>query len=202
MKIKKILLILILPLMLELIVSCCDCVAPTIYSYTNKSIDLKNLDNTGIEPIVSDSNSIAKAAYGIRLTIEKEQIAKSEYMNFHLIQNSYATSCECPPPIQYNPKDSILSIKIMCLSDFDNTHPANSNVSEYFKIYKNHSYTTIQNFIKNSHFILYDKTEFQTTIDFLLVQAPTINSIQKFKIQLYLSDNRVLEKETTSINLQ
>ncbi len=203
MKIKKIILILALPLILDLIVSCCDCPNSIVYKYSFKNYEVNHLDNSGSGIIISSSNSIIKTAYGIRLTINNEQIAQNRCNPTKFIQGAYAmVDCRCPPPVIYNPIDSIIGIKIYCLTDFDNNHLANSEISEYFKVYNYHYYQTIQDYIKQWNFPIFDKSEFNSSIDLLLMSPPTFTSnSHSFKIQIYLSDNRIIEKQTTSINL-
>src|SRR5687768_8173772 len=127
MKIKKIIFILLFPFMAELIVSCCNCVEPVLKNYTNKSISVSNLDNSGTNPLVSTSASIIKAAYGIRIQLLREITACTNKPNSIFFQSAYANRCDCPLPNQFVPKDSIATIKIFTLSDFDNSHPANSD---------------------------------------------------------------------------
>lgn len=201
MKTKKIIFILLLPLILEIVVSCCECVDPIFQNYTNKAISINNLDNSGKEPIVSASTAIIKTAYGIRIQLHREKIACIEGPNSIFIQSAFATSCDCPPPYQFLPKDSITTIKILSLNDFNSNHSANSEISDYFKVFNHYSFSTIQEYLKNTRSVLNYESEFEIKIDLLLMTAPTINNQQKFRVQITLSDGRILEQETSIIEL-
>lgn len=202
MKTKKIIFILLLPLILEIVVSCCECIEPIYQKYTNKALSINNLDNSGREPIVSTSTSIIKTAYGIRIQLLGEKIAGIERPNSIFIQSAFAfTKCNCPPSYQFLPKDSITTIKILSLNDFNSTHSANSEISDYFKVYKYYSFSTIQDYIRNTNPVLNYESDLAIKIDLLLMTAPTINNQHKFRVQITLSDGRVLEQDTSIIEL-
>ena len=198
---KKVIFLLVFPLITEVVISCCNCIDPVIQHYTNKSISVSNLDNTGQEPIVSTANSINKNAYGFRLQLTREKLACLEKRYSFFIQSTYAMSCRCPPPTQFMAKDSINSIKVFTIQNFDGAHPAGSDVSDYFKVYRGFSFTTIGDFLKTSKQTLFDERELQPLTDFLLMTAPAIVGARRFKVQLTLSDGRVLETETSTIDL-
>lgn len=199
-RIKKIIFLLLFPLIANLVVACCDCMEPLIEHYTNRTLTIHNLDNAGNEPAESTSVSIKKAAYGIRIKLFREKTACIEPTKLLFIQSAYAMKkCNCPEPNQFFAKDSITGIKIITLNDFDNGHLANTDISAYFKVYSSHTFSTIENYIKRS-IVLFDESEFETSLDLLLMTSPVLNSQHQFKIQVSLSDGRVIE-EKTSIEL-
>ena len=198
---KKVIFLLLFPLIAEVVISCCNCIEPVIQHYTNKSISINHLDNSRSEPLVSTSDSIIKKAYGIRLQLIRERLACIEKRQSVFIQSAYAFSCGCPPAKQFLPKDSITAIKIYTLHDFDSNHPADSDVSGYFKIYQAFTFSTIPDYIKTSYLVLYDDRELAKQIDFLLMTVPAISGQHQFKVEITLSDGRVLINETTTIEL-
>jgi len=208
MRTKKVLFILMLPVVIEVIASCCDCLEIIYKNYSNQSIVINNLDNSGAEPIITSSNTIPKNAYGIKVGLHREIVACNRKNIQTFIQSAYATSCECPPPNQFLPKDSVTSFKILTLYDFDLNHSADSDISDYFKIYNQFSFITITDYLKsdkdyysNSNLILYNENDLEIELDLLLMTAPSINITHKFKIQIVLSDGRILEQETSEIEL-
>jgi hypothetical protein len=202
MKINKILFFLLFPLITELVVSCCDCNIETLIGhYTNKDIVLTNIDNSGSEPITTTANSVPKQAYGIRTQLNREKTACLSPSKSIFIQTAYATSCNCPPPNQLLARDSVTAIQIFTLNDFDANHPANSDVSDYFRIFKGSSFSTISDFIIDYNTILYDESELELLFDVLLMTPPILNQKHYFKIKISLSDGRTLEATTTSIDL-
>jgi hypothetical protein len=198
---KKVIFLLLLPLMAEVVVSCCNCLEPVIQQYTNKTISVSNLDNSGQQPMLASSDTVIKKAYGIRLQLIREKMACLEKRQSLFISSAYAYTCRCPPAQEFRPKDSVVSIKIYTLQAFDNTHLAGSDLTAYFKVYKAYSFSTIENFIKNSPVTLFDSEELEQTIDFLLMTAPAINVEHTFKVQFILSDGRTLEGETPTVKL-
>lgn len=75
MKISKILLVLLFPLIAQFVVSCCDCIAPLIEHYTNNEILVDHLDNRDSTPIIATSNTVLKNAYGIRIHLNRKKTA-------------------------------------------------------------------------------------------------------------------------------
>ena len=209
MKIRLIILLLLLVPIPDLFYSCCPCDVTTAYiDYSHKALLLKNLDNSGEKTFVSESSQLNKNAYGIRLYLSREAIANISQNNCKqikpmFIQSAYATSCICPPAYIYTASDSIMSIKIITLNDFDNQHLENSLVTECFKVA--HSHLVVDDYVKNINFTyesdFEDMIEDEFIIDLVLMNAPTASNVQQFKVQIVLSDGRILEQETTKIEL-
>lgn len=198
---KKVIFLLLFPLIAEAVVSCCNCIEPVIQHYTNKTFSITNLDNSGSEPLVSSSNSIIKKAYGIRLQLTRERIACLQRRNSLFIQSAYAFSCGCEPANQYLPKDSITSIKVYTLHNFDGNHLAGSDVSGYFKVYHYFSFSTIEDYIKRSYLVLYNDRDLAVQTDLLLMTAPAVTGQHQFRVEITLSDGRILANETSTIEL-
>ena len=186
----------------------CVCDVTTKHeSYSHTTLELRNLDNSGVQITETESLQINKNAYGIRLylTREKSVVAFNKQGNSIFIQSAYATSIECPPEYMYYPKDSIVSIKIVTIKDFDNTHSENSDVTDYFRVA--HFYSTIKDYVSSMYYAFGDDLEFENsrnkkiTLDLLLMTAPTTNNKQQFEIQVALSDGRLLKQQTAEIEL-
>jgi Domain of unknown function (DUF5034) len=191
----------ILSLYAMAITSCCPCEKPMFFNYTNKIIRTENIDNAGLNPIVSTSDSIVKTAFGVRINIKREKIAAlTAKKNCRTV---YATSCECPPVIQFLPKDSIKSVKIFALNYFDKSHLVGSDISEYFKLFEKlkFSFENIETFPQKLNSTLYDESEFQSNNDLLLMTPPEKTGKFIFKIQFILSDNKLIEFNTKEIRL-
>ena len=200
MKIKKIIVILLFTFIAQLIVSCCNCGEPLVLHYTNKQVIISSLDNRGEQPLVSASTTFIKTAYGIKINIIRENIACIKKTYTFLIQSANARKCSCPSN-HYLPRDSITSLKIFTLNDFDSNHSANSDISPYFKVFKENTFTPISSYLKNSDNSLNYNQGYNQDTDILLMSAPTIKNKHKFKVQIILSDGRILEQETLLIEL-
>jgi hypothetical protein len=202
MRINKILSILLLLMLIELIAACCNCVEPTSYYYTNCSFTLKNLDNTGAEPVVAYSDTISKNAYGIRITVSRiENTCSTKLNGFSLIQSAYAFDCFCPPEVQYLALDSIASLEIKTINDFDAEHPANSDISNYFSVFKGNEFTPVNEYITNLETTLFDLENSTLEFDLLLMSPPTAGTRHQFEVIIGLSDGRILTAQTGYLEL-
>jgi hypothetical protein len=206
--IKKIIIILLLPIVAEVVIACCDCLDPVIRRYSNEFIVVKNIDNAGQRPVITTSNAIGKNAYGIKIEFQKKIVACREKAIPAFFQSAYAFSCLCPPEYQIHPKDSVISIKIFTLYTFDENHVTNSDISDYFSVYSRFSFRPIDEYLTpeidydgNSTNVLYRNDDLTTDIDLLLMKAPSMNTTHQFRVEVTLSDGRVFEKETTEIDL-
>jgi hypothetical protein len=206
--IKKVIIILLLPIVAEVVIACCDCLDPVKKTYSNEAFIINYLDNSGASPVATTAGSVPKDAFGIRLQFQREIVACHYRMIPTFFQSAYAFSCDCPPDYQIFPKDSVLSIKIFTQYDFDAGHAADSDISDYFSIYHPHSFTSIDKYLKpeidydgNSTLVLYRNEDLTTDLDLLLMTAPSTNTTHQFKVQITLSDGRVFEDETTEIDL-
>ena len=201
-RINKIILVLMVPLMVELVVSCCNCIETTYLNYTHCGLTIKNLDNSGASPVVAQSNSISKNAYGIRLSIKRsENYCELKRSNSFFIQSVYATSCDCPPEFQYMPLDSIVSVKLTTYSDFDSEHLAGSDITDLFYVYSGNEFTEISEYLKHVETELYHFINPTFQFDILLMSPPTIGMAHEFEVLIELSDGRVFKSQTGIINL-
>lgn len=190
------------PMLANLVVSCCNCEDPAIFHYTYKTLGVKNLDNSGSEVRESSAGAILKTAYGIRLLLGRQKTARHQVPRGFFVSAAYAqVDCFCPPPRQFEPRDSITAIKVMTLTAFDNSHPVNADVSDFFRVYKPYAFATIPEALTSKEKVLYDESELPDKIDLLLMTAPAINTRHQFKVQVYLSDGRVLEADTPLTDL-
>ena len=191
-----------LPLMVELMVACCNCLEPTYFDYTNCSLTINNLDNSGAEPIVSQSNIISKDAFGIRVGIKRnENICKVKTNKSLFFQSAYARYCDCPPEFQYFPLDSITSVKVITNNDFNSGHLENADVSEYFYVFRGNEFSTIEEYVENIETTLYDFGNPTLEFDLLLMTPPTINTEHQFEIIVELSDGRIFNAQTELLEL-
>ena len=201
-----ILFFLLVPIVGVVFHSCCDCKEETQHgNYSHKTMFLKNLDNSGAEIIESEALQLNKNAYGIRLYLEREKVVVAcvkKQINSIFIPSAYATSCDCPPEFLYFANDSIVSIKIFTINDFDNQHLENSDVTDYFKVAG--SFSTIESYVANMYYTYADDFVYwgrELKLDLLLMTAPTANNKQQFEIQVALSDGRILKQKTIEIEL-
>jgi hypothetical protein len=198
--IKKIFVVFSLALILQLISGCVDCNCGPVSKihFTKKSFTLKNLDASLPQPMVSSAAIIASANYGMQIQLLTENLAvRKQNINWGLMQTAQACSC---PEISFIAKEDITSIAIFSNNDFDASHPKNTDLSLYFKVKKPNLMVTIADYLKNLKDYSYlASTAFYEGV-FLQV-SPTLNKKHKFRIKMTLSDGRILEAETTEVEL-
>jgi hypothetical protein len=201
MRIKKIALVLFTGFALRLVVSCCDCPEEAVFKYTFDCIEARHLDNAGKIPVLVETGAILKEAYGLQLEFSVLQLACNKTVHFSGFNSAYAMSCGCPPELQYLAQDTISGIKIKTLADFDQSHPADSDISDLFKVLPDREYLSIQEFIAAPETIYYEKPT-KDHLDLFLMQAPTLGGEFRFQVELVLSNGTILTAVTTPINLE
>lgn len=201
MRIKKIALVLFAGFTLRLIVSCCDCQLPVEYKYTFDCIETFHLDNAGKVPSIVEKGVIRKEAYGLQIEFSLLQLACNKPFRFSAFNAAYATSCACPPEIQYLAQDTISAIRVKNLNDFDQSHPANSDISDYFKVLDYDKYITFQELIAAPE-TLYVEKPVKDSIQLFLMQPPTQTGEHRFQVEFLLSNGMILTTVTSPINLE
>jgi len=201
MRIKKIALVLSIGFALRLIVSCCECQPPVEFKYTFDCIETFHLDNSGQAPAIVDKGVIHKEAYGIQIEYSLLPLACNKPFSFSAFNAAYAYSCRCPPDIQYLAQDTISAIRIKNLNDFDQTHPADSDISDYFKVLDYDKYITFQELI-DAYETMYEEKPEKDLIKIFLMQPPTQTGEHRFQVEFLLSNGTILTSVTTPIKLE
>ena len=199
MKRSYVLLIVLFALpLLDVFYSCCNCnddVVDHYYSFSDFSV--KNIDNSGQNPLESEQEEINKNAYGIRLYINKELLSNSEKSTnnkcYLFSSSAYAFSCDCDFS-SYNLVNPIQSIKIFTLQDFNNEKLANSDISEYFNVI--HTYKTVEESIEDINKV-FNRTSLDIFVDYLLMNAPSPENINhQFRVEITLENEEIINLET------
>ncbi|WP_276481996.1 DUF5034 domain-containing protein [Paraflavitalea pollutisoli] len=198
---KKVIFLLLFPLIAEVVVSCCGCVGTLTFRYSNQSITVRQLDNSGTQPAESQADTVRKTAYGVRVFLKRERLACLQKRPSLFISSAYALSCGCEPASSYLAKDSIQAIHIITTNAFDNTHPAGSDISPYFKVFHNYTLSLLSDYVKDWRPTLFEEADLQPSQDILLMTPPTLGPEHSFKVQYHLSDGRILESTTPSVKL-
>lgn len=200
MKTKRILFFLFLPLLLDVfIVGCCDCPTPEYFNYSNCSLSVENIDNAGANPIIAPSDTILKEAYGIQLTIERsEDICQHQTLPL-FSSNAYALSCLCEYQV-YDYRDSATSIRIFTLNEFDQNHPANSDITDYFKT---GGFVEVSFHLQQINQQLHNRDSVgNLELDVYLLRPPQNSRDFQFKMEIAFSNGKVLEATTPTTYLK
>lgn len=156
------------------------------------------MDATLPHPMIAKDSVIASDKYGIYLQMQTQQLTvRKQYTNWGLIQIAQACSCA---EDEFIPTEQISAIAIFSNNDFDAGHPKNTDLSLYFKVKRGKTVQTIEyylNSLKDSRYL--SNNPFAEGI-FLQV-APNSNNKHRFRFKITLSDGRILEAETTEVEL-
>ena len=199
---RLLLLILLLTPIASIFHSCrCPDIEAQYITFSHSELRLRNLDNSGATAIESESLQINRNAYGIRLflTREKDIVARARQINSFFIQSAYAVSFECPPEYIFTARDSVVSIKIFAVNNFDDEYLAGSEITSLFRIHP--SFSTIESVVASMWYTYENFLREELILNLLLMFPPTANSLHQFKVQVELSDGRILEQYTTEVEL-
>jgi hypothetical protein len=196
---QKVIIVLLIPVGINLIIGCCECLDSVFFEYTNCSVSLENLDNSEEAIQVSSDNQVPKAAFGLRLKLERKQDMCSKSWEPLFITGAFATTCDCPPEIIFQPLDSVLSVRIKTQSDFDATHPAGSDLSEYFSILSYREFIPLAEYLDDLQNDLYYLLPLE--FDLMLMTAPPLSGDYQFEVEIELSDGRKLSNTSPTVTL-
>lgn len=196
---KKVLIIICVIQLLGIIQSCCEEEIGCFW----KDFSLENIDNSDINPVISNQIRINKKAYGIRVNMI-DSLLWENYANLNFTQNAKATSCAQ----KYIVKKIINNIQIMLLIKNSPTTGA-LDVTKQFKVRRasetNNKYISILEIINvlNSP-NTFNESSFNSTsssFDLYLIDNVDIRDTCYFKINLQFNDNSILSHETSPVFL-
>ena len=197
MKIKKILLLCLMPLMAEVLFACCDCDEAPPYRYKFNQMFVYNLDNSGKNAVETSVAETGKASYGIRIRFTTLMAAVPAINNSLFLSSSQANDC-CPPP--FSPYEHIESLKIIAMYDFNENHKSGSDVTEYFAVFYSNRYYANSSILESELFGNALDEQKNILIDLLLMTKPSTVKHQ-FRVEIKFAGGRELEKTTPLINL-
>jgi hypothetical protein len=118
--------------------ACCHCAPERTRFYTSEGIvaqpiQFEILGDTAFSYTAVLKDSVARLNYGLNIQFDTKETVYAQFAFKGLISSAYA--CKCGPDY-YSPRDTLKSIRIFTLKDFDASHPAGSEISEYFKLLK------------------------------------------------------------------
>lgn len=197
---KKIGLFFAFLILLDFSSSCCRKYG-NVLDYTNCQIAVENLDNSGADPVVIQTADVPKEAYGIRLNLTRS-VGTCQLDNYQSFLFSSAYACKDNSNVtEYRPLEGISAIKIITLNDFDTTHQANNDVTSYFYLLEKDGFISVYDYLSGQDFIYYDTSAMSLKLDLFLMTTPTQSTQHQFRVEVYLTDGRILTAETPTVNL-
>ncbi|GAB3428158.1 DUF5034 domain-containing protein [Niabella aquatica] len=200
--------------------SCCKCDEVDLkYTSTFKELELTSLDNSGKDTVPVINNTVNKNAYALKLTLISEagMIANKPCRPFSLfITDANAMSCGCNTSQKYIPTDSVGAVSIISLEPFDDTTPANADVTDRFRYYDRYqgSYIKVNDLINSDRQGLFypgyyykqddamPVTRLKSAITIMLMEPPAISGAHRFKMVILLKSGLRMEQTTSALTLQ
>jgi hypothetical protein len=169
-----------------------DLIKLKITSVENDRITFKEIDTT----------SYPSEKFGIQIKMNGYTIAYRNHTKYNWIQDCNAQLFDCFN--DYTTDNNIAEIKIITISNFDNQHPKNSDISDYFQaaLYSNRL-TSINNYLRDINEINGSHRDlpkiFSEEINIFLNSKPTNDSIFRFAVNVILQDNTSISDTTNAI---
>lgn len=184
MKIKTLAIAYLIFLFISVIIACdtCDCGSSQKFNITSYTNDIYSVALVGesYHKEQIENNEVNFDKFGIFVLTEIEMYYAKNF-HFHFIKPAYACSCSEPTT-----DDKITNIEIITNTNFDPTHLAGSNVTNYFDIvFNTNQVLSIANYFSSERPFLYDFT-------LLLNQAPIEEGEMNFTVKITL-DGKTLD---------
>jgi hypothetical protein len=200
MKLARILCWLLLPLMIGTVQACCNCADEISYRFIVNKIEIANLDNSGISPVPVQGDAVNKKAYCLRIAMTTTKVAFQKNVTPNLfVQTASAQDCFCNGGFYGQMTDTLLSLHIYTVNDFDSTHKAGSEINSYF--FSDGRYPLAANGSFNQPLYSYDFASPSYVYNYMLMHEPQFSSLCQFKVEINFSDNKKYELLTQPINL-
>ena len=200
MKLAPILCWLLLPLLIGTVQACCNCADEIFYQFKVNKVEVSNLDNSGIVPVPTQGDTVNKKAYclGIIMTTTKVALQKNAVPNLFVQTASAQVDCFCGGGFYGQMADTLLSLRIYTVNDFDSTHRAGAEINSYF--FSDGRYPLAANGLFNQPLYSYDFASPSYVYNYMLMHEPQFSSLCQFKVEVDFS-NRKYELLTKPINL-
>ena len=178
----------------------CKCPKSQSFEYSISSFNIIQSDLIGINVPPE-----CRKDFAIWFVFETENTAIANCKSVNSLFMQSACACDCEGDIYY-PKDKVVSIQVFSDKDFGETHPAGSDIAEFFKIRELGNYVQNQWQLTLVSFESYFEYPAQTFsgnphIKFpCVLTATTIDAGEyEFTFVFKLSDERTLEQSMKSV---
>lgn len=192
MSIKKFIIVNLGMFALAVLLTSVTCNGDPIYNdITISGLEVSLYDNSGEWAVVADTDTIPAVAFVIKADLHADFAALEEPAKptFSLFPEAMAFS----PAEYFESIETVSEIRIITMTDYDNDHPVNTDVSEYFLIGRQgypHLYMSAAEFLKGGEG--YTMTHYNDHIWFYLQTQPDNAGEYQFITEFELSDGRVL----------
>lgn len=127
---KKILLLLLLPFLGEILISCCECLTPVDVYFNHTGVDIKLFQG---EKEILEGDTLNTRAKNIHFSLifeleKAENLSACKATAPSFFSKLNATSCQCPDAINYTPISPLQSIQFTSLDSLSPKVEAGKNV--------------------------------------------------------------------------
>lgn len=175
-----------------------------IYSELETALNICLVSDSSYQYTPLYSDSLAKDALGIMLSLNGTVVFTRPQTKYIPSLVNTANACKCGGTI-FSTADTLSSITITTLNNFDSTHTAGADVTAYFKV-PDYDYSTGSRKVIQSPIASYLQYAnggyapgFYTAI--YLAQFPQYEGYAQFRIKATLQSGKVLEAVTQKVYL-
>lgn len=113
------------------VTSCCECTEwPTQPSIVIQDFSLLNIDNNGSWPVLSESQSLNRNAFGLAIVFARRKGQAVSLRDAYPLDPFQSHCCEKGKPSEW----AVEHIRIYTVTDYDDEHAAGSEVTDYFRL--------------------------------------------------------------------
>ncbi len=113
------------------VTSCCECTEwPSQPVFEVQDFSLLNIDNNGSWPVLSESRSLNRNAFGMAIVFERRKGQAVSLRDTYPLDPFQPMCCKKGRPSAW----AVEYVRIYTLTDFDEAHTAGSEVTDYFQV--------------------------------------------------------------------
>ncbi len=206
MRLQKVVFLVLLPFVSQMLIACLGCGDPPIRPFAFCSFSVFPLDNSGPQPVISQTGAIPKNAFGIRLHFNLRQYmceAKQPVPAFFPAAFASTSNCNDVPYATY--QHAIEQIQVYTLHDFGPGFAANANVTELFYVYRpekhQQEFTAVQDFINQMPGPPYNSGSSEIGFNLLLMTPPETGTGHEFLVNVLLTNGSEFTAQTGVLEL-
>jgi hypothetical protein len=185
---------------------CCNCEPTGTYRirWTELKMESKSysLDSGFIQFRANPGNDYSASNYLLQVKLSSVLLASNSPCTNHFTNSAYA--CKCDNESTYTSEHAVTSLKVFTLNNYDATHPAQSEVTEYFKTVRDDStgWPTLQPLdLWLPVGTLAGPARYPPELDYNLFLAtrPAPGSLHQFRVDVKLANDSTLSAVTQQI---
>lgn len=181
--------------------SCCTCNEPPDQPpFDVRDLSLLNIDNNGSQPVLSESGSLNRNAFGLAIVFAGNSERSISLSDAYPLVPYHSSCCTGPEP-----QWTIEYIRIYTVRDFDDARTAGSEITDYFRILTSRgqmSYTALDQIGKGIFYNSFDSDN-NYIMPVLLMNPPSGEKEAQFRVVVkFRIYEQELEKVTNLVTLR